>query len=597
MKKVLHSLFVAVMLVTAQSMMAQDVTTVFEESFSAFTEGSEAEPSTTDISSGLTNKLSTTLSGWSGRYVYEAGGMLKIGDGGNLQTTRYDMKANKGVIKISMRVRSYDETGAMFNIAVNYATKVTDYVLDNKWHDVSYVVNGASTISTTYLKITAQMAASGILIDDLKVEQSASFYPAPVAKQPTQADGTSFTAKWDYISGSTGYYLDVYSKDAAGAPVYALQNQFVSGAYTSSYKVTDLDAAKKYYFVVRATNGTATSENSNEIEVVKVISSLDAPEAMPASNVTANGFTANWNAVANADGYEVSVAKYTTLKEDQTVTVASEDFAGLKEGTITEPIYPKLQEYLDNYTNEAGWYAYGHLYAKGLLGLAPFSESSPATLTSPEKDLSSNGGEFTVTLRMASTQSGVFVDGKEVKVNLYAETEEGDTLLESKTVSLYGEFRDYIITFHKGTKDAFVEVSYPETTSRVWIDSIAISQDKKAGEEVVSLIGDFDVANALSMPFDLPFTEGVRYAYAVSAYVTTVVDGEIDQLYSDLSDVVEVKFNEQTSVADVNAAKTVKRVNYYDLSGRELAQPAQDGVSIAVTTYTDGTTSAKKEIR
>lgn len=134
MKKVFHFVFAAVMLVMGQSAMAQsEVTTVLDESFAAFTEGSEAEPATTDISSGLTNKLGTTLIGWSGRYVYEAGGMLKIGDGGNLQTARYDMKANKGVIKISMRVRSYDESGAMFAIAVNYNTKVTDFVFDNKW--------------------------------------------------------------------------------------------------------------------------------------------------------------------------------------------------------------------------------------------------------------------------------------------------------------------------------------------------------------------------------------------------------------------------------------------------------------------------------
>lgn len=597
MKKVLHYLFAAVMLVTAQSAMAQEVTTVFEESFDAFTEGSEAEPAATDISSGVTNKLSTTLSGWSGRYVYEAGGALKIGDGGNLQTTRYDMKANKGVIKISMRVRSYDETGAMFNIAVNYATKVTDYVTDNKWHNVSYVVNGASTISTTYLKITAQMAASGILIDDLKVEQSESFYPAPVAKQPTQADGTSFTAKWDYISGSTGYYLDVYTKDAAGAPVYALQNQFVSGAYTSSYKVTDLDASKTYYFVVRATNGTATSENSNEIEVVKVITKLDTPEALPASDVTAGGFTANWNAVANAEGYMVTVAKVLTLKEDKNVVVASEDFEGLKEGTVAAPIYPALEEFLDKYTNEAGWYAYGHLYAKGMIGLAPFSESSPATLESPIKDLSSNGGKFTVKVRMGCTQSGVYVGGKEVTVNLYNADDETNKPLETKKVTLLEGLNDYTIEFTKGIDVSTVEFSYPGITTRVWIDSVQISQDKKAGDEVQSVVCDTDAKDALSMPFALPFGDGVSYRYSVAAYVTTVVDGDIDLLYSAQSDLVEVKYEEQTSVADVNAAKAVKRVNYYDLSGRELAQPADQGVSIAVTTYTDGTTSSVKVMK
>lgn len=593
MKKVFHFVFAAVMLVMGQSAMAQsEVTTVLDESFVAFTEGSEAEPATTDISSGLTNKLGTTLIGWSGRYVYEAGGMLKIGDGGNLQTARYDMKANKGVIKISMRVRSYDESGAMFAIAVNYSTKVTDFVFDNKWHDVSYVVSGASTSSTTYLKITASMALNGLLIDNLKVEQSADFYPAPVAKQPTQADGTSFTAKWDYISGSTGYYLDVYTKDANGAPVYALQNEFVSGAFTSSYKVTGLDAAKRYFFVVRATNGTATSENSNEIEVVKVISSLAAPEALSASNVTAAGFTANWNAVDQAEGYLVTVSKVLTLKEDKNMVVASEDFSAFKEGTVTAPVYPSLNEYLDKYTNESGWYANAHLYAQGLLGLAPFSETSPASLLSPVKNLASNDGKFVVKVRMGCTQSGVYVAGGVVTVNVY----NGENVVETQQVTLLEGLNDYTLNFTKGNENTYVEFTYPSTTSRVWIDSIEISQEKKAGEEIMSLVGEFDAENTLSKAFEVPFTDGISYCYTVAAYVTTVVGGEIDKLYSKDSDKVKVTFTEPTSVNDVTAAKTVKSVRYFDLSGRALAQPA-DGVSIVVTTYTDGTTSSAKVMK
>lgn len=101
-----------------------------------------------------------------------------------------------------MRVRSYDESGAMFAIAVNYSTKVTDFVFDNKWHDVSYVVSGASTSSTTYLKITASMALNGLLIDNLKVEQSADFYPAPVLSNQLKPmalrlplSGTTFLAQ------------------------------------------------------------------------------------------------------------------------------------------------------------------------------------------------------------------------------------------------------------------------------------------------------------------------------------------------------------------------------------------------------------------
>lgn len=559
MKKVFTFMMAAVMMMMATSAMAQDVTTVFSENFDAFTEGSEESPATTDISSGYTNKLSSTLSGWSGRYVYEAGGMLKIGDGGNLQTARYDMKANGGIVKVSMRVRSLDEFGAMFAIALNYSDKVTDYVYDNEWHEVSYVVSGASTYSTTYIKVTASMAASGLLIDDLKVEQSAAFYPAPVAKQPTQADGTSFTARWATVSGSTGYYLDVYYRDNDGLPFYVVVNQFIQGSTTSTYKVTGLDPSQTYFFVVRATNGTATSANSNEIKVIKVVTQLDAPVALDATDVTEGGFTANWTEVEGADGYEISIAKVETLKEDQTVNVAHEDFAGITEGTIQQPGYPSLQEYLDNYTNEAGWYAYGHLYANGYLGLAPFS-SNPATLTSPAKDLSASNGLFTVKAKMAATQYGQMIEGEVVTVNLY----NGQEVVETKEVTLGKDFQEYTIEFTKGAEESYVEFSYPNTTNRVWIDEVTISQNKKAGDKVVSLRGTY---NARNFPFAYVYAylnEETSYIYWVRAYVETVIGGEIGNLYSDASNEIEVKLNNFTGVNDLNVEKQAKALKFIE---------------------------------
>ena len=51
-----------------------------------------------------------------------------------------------------------------------------------------------------------------------------------------------------------------------------------------------------------------------------------------------------------------------------------------------------------------------------------------------------------------------------------------------------------------------------------------------------------------------------------------------------------------TAVADVNTSKTVKAVKYYNLSGVASNEPFS-GINIAVTTYTDGTTSATKLIK
>lgn len=54
--------------------------------------------------------------------------------------------------------------------------------------------------------------------------------------------------------------------------------------------------------------------------------------------------------------------------------------------------------------------------------------------------------------------------------------------------------------------------------------------------------------------------------------------------------------NVSTGVNDVNNAKEVKGVSYFNMMGVESAQPF-DGVNIMVTTYTDGTQSAAKVLR
>ena len=50
-----------------------------------------------------------------------------------------------------------------------------------------------------------------------------------------------------------------------------------------------------------------------------------------------------------------------------------------------------------------------------------------------------------------------------------------------------------------------------------------------------------------------------------------------------------------TGVSEVNAGKTVASVRYYNAAGQQMARP--DGLTIVVTTYTDGTTSAVKVVK
>ena len=192
MRKILLSLVMA--LATVSMMQAEEPTVVFAEDFSAFTEGSEDAPATTDISTYSSGKLSKTLSGWSGKLVYEAGGMLMLGDGGNLKTTRYNMSANNGVVRITCRYRSLSESGALLKISLGYSVSKSIIVPDDQWHDIVIITAGGTSLST--VSIEPSLTFNGSLIDYLAVEQSTEFFPAPEAYQPSDARGYTFTAKW-----------------------------------------------------------------------------------------------------------------------------------------------------------------------------------------------------------------------------------------------------------------------------------------------------------------------------------------------------------------------------------------------------------------
>ena len=56
-----------------------------------------------------------------------------------------------------------------------------------------------------------------------------------------------------------------------------------------------------------------------------------------------------------------------------------------------------------------------------------------------------------------------------------------------------------------------------------------------------------------------------------------------------------VYIDKHTAVNELNAGKTVANVRYFNIAGQEMAQP--QGMTIQVTTYTDGTTSTAKVVK
>ena len=80
------------------------------------------------------------------------------------------------------------------------------------------------------------------------------------------------------------------------------------------------------------------------------------------------------------------------------------------------------------------------------------------------------------------------------------------------------------------------------------------------------------------------FTENI----GIQAFYT--VNGE-----KNASDIVWLYEVPHVGVNELNAGKTVANVRYFNVAGQEMAQP--NGMTIMVTTYTDGTTSAVKVVK
>ena len=81
------------------------------------------------------------------------------------------------------------------------------------------------------------------------------------------------------------------------------------------------------------------------------------------------------------------------------------------------------------------------------------------------------------------------------------------------------------------------------------------------------------------------------FTWRIGIQLNYTVDGVTNK-----SDIVYLEvYPKPTSATEVNVEKTVTNVRYFNVAGQEMAQPS--GMTIQVTTYSDGTTSAAKVIK
>lgn len=548
MKKFLLTALAVIMAATVGAKAEDnDVTVLLDTDFSVFTEGSIQSPVSIPYTSAFTSKVS-------GYYmiskVSQAGGCIFIDPNGYITANTlsgYTFPTGGATVRITAQVKMGDSYGGAISFTPGYSGTVSLAVEGNEWTTVQAFV--PSVTSSTRIKISPYLSVSGLYIKSLKIEVSPNFIASPVAYLPNDATGTSFTASCSLVTGAASYEADVFTLDAEGNPVYAQQNVVLKKASTySSYasaKISDLDASKQYYYVARAllSNG-AKSDDSEVVKVIKCITSIDAPVATAATDVTENGFTANWEAVNDAAYYMLNVFSTIKLDTDTKVSIFEEDFEGVNIGTVSSI---EFGGYINDYTKVQGWGedTTTKAFAKGYYVIYP---STSGYVTTPVIDLSGDGGKFDFVVNAAAGAFGSFYITENTIV---AELLEGETVVETSEAKKVDNknFTDYTFSFTKGSANSRIKLTYTladGSSYKLYIDDIKLEQMVAAGNEYRTQILSVAVEDGTSKAVTIENpTAGATYSYTVNAIGETVVgsynSAQMGEITSSSSNEITVK--------------------------------------------------------
>lgn len=186
----------------------------------------------------------------------------------------------------------------------------------------------------------------------------------------------------------------------------------------TEYKVTGINPANEYTYFVKAIDGDLISSPSHTIWVDGV-EGLQ-PEALPASNVTADYFTANWKPLGHADSYQVETYKMVNAETDMSKVVINEESFDAIVNAGNDWVSPF--NYADHGMANTAWCSTQPIWRPGMAGTQGTSWIGAAGLVfSPYLDLSCNNNEgFYVDATVVTTVASYpGYDGSEVPEGMF----------------------------------------------------------------------------------------------------------------------------------------------------------------------------------
>lgn len=324
--------------------------------------------------------------------------------------------------------------------------------------------------------------------------------------------------------GQVDFYIDDLTMEyaSAGTRVDVMTEKSVAA---SGVTVSGINPAADTYYLVKAVDGDVVSAVSNKIWV-DGIAGLKV-RSLPATNVTKDSFTANWEPLGHATSYKVETYAITRASEDmEDVTVIEESFDNIKEGTLENPgsSWNPTFDFSSQGWASTAWCATQPSWIEGMAGTTGTSWYGAAGLVySPVLDLSCNGGEgFDVDLSVLTTVKDLSEFGLADSEGVFAMVMRSPTDSQAIASGLLdtpekGLNSGKIHVDTKGVDDlTSVYVALMNKSGKpFYVDHIRISQNLKAGEVLNRPLGSaFSGTTSLDVKGLDPASD---HAYAVTA--------------------------------------------------------------------------------
>lgn len=547
---------------------------LLHETFNGWTAGTNDAPDTEDVGYWEQDAVDAIcdVPGWVTFQCYQAGGAVYQGfdevgeDGpGYLMTPDLDLSKHQGVLKFKARVKNvnadHPERGLQYFLLNNTPGNSGMFLANTlpmsteEYTEVEFQGKGLSE----HTAIMFYSWSGKVLVDEVTVEEVLYNLETPSNIKIEVVAGNQIKVSCDPVEGAATYTFSAYSRYKEDVVFTAETNEpsaIIEGQFTPSEDVI---------VSIVASNDEDESYPGVTYDSFYTYEEIDAPVALEATNITNQGFTANWTASLWANTYELNLMRTHTVGEGgEEVYYMQEDFSEVPyTSDDTESTLLSMDgtlASLDGYINAKGWGTYLASCAQGMLALTNMYEmyGIPGVLVGP---MGSYTSPVTISGMGASMMDDVVITvGFAKKIAYGYQFIEGTTQeLELSTSGNMFEF-----TIDGGTDDCciFFQITDADPSGDMAVFfALNIASTLEEGTVYTAPFGVSSLpATETSYDVVVDFPEGDSFTYSVVA--------AFGEDKSAASDVITVN---APSAVKLDAVKAQAAAEFFTLDGRRVA--------------------------